>query len=256
MNLRLPKSALAGGLFFFLAVASARFAQAGEREIDKVVAVIEQQPILLSDLELEARVALIQQGGTAAADADELGREVLNRTLEHVINQRLVQREADRLQVLRLDEAARRQVYEDFVRQLGGEMAFQAFLTRHELYAPQIEAILERDLRVAQFLANKVGVSARVGEAEAREYFESHPKRFGGADFAASRAAIVALLTRERVMALTSQLLDDLRSRAELRVLPPFSQAGDMAPRASPSRIVPIEPRSTADQSPEADAGR
>ena len=256
MNHRLLNAALAWGLVWTLAIASATWTEAAEREIDKVVAVIDQQPILLSDLELEARVALIQQGGTAAAGAEDLGREVLKRTLEHVINQRLVQREADRLQVLRLDEAARRQVYEDFVRQLGGEMAFQAFLTRHELYASQIAAILERDLRVAQFLANKVGVSARVGEAEAREYFESHPKRFGGADFAASRSAIIALLTRERVMALTSQLLDDLRSRAELRVLPPFSQADDLAPRALPTRTVPIEPRPADGHAPESDAGR
>lgn len=197
-----------------------------EVEIDKIVAVIEQQPILLSDLEIEARVALIQQGGTAAADVEDLGRETLARTLDHVINQRLVQREADRLQVLRLEDDARRQAYEDFVRRLGGEISFQAFLARHEIGAPQIVSILERDLRVTQFLANKVGLGARVAEAEVRDYFDAHPERFGGSEFSAVRAVIAATLTRERVMSLTRQFLDDLRARAELRILTPFSAAG------------------------------
>lgn len=207
-------------------VCSAAEMEAVEVEIDKIVAVIEQQPILLSDLEIEARVALIQQGGTAAADVELLGHEVLARTLDHVINQRLVQREADRLQVLRLEDEARRQAYEDFVRRLGGEMSFQAFLARHEIGAPQIVSILERELRVTQFLANKVGLSARIAEADVREYFDAHPEHFQGSEFSAVKSAITAMLTRERVIALTRQFLDDLRARAELRILPPFAVAG------------------------------
>ncbi len=226
--IRCPAFALAASV---LILSPAGAGAAEEVEIDKIAAVIEQQPILLSDLEIEARVALIQQGGLAAADAGALGHEVLARTLDHVINQRLVQREADRLQVLRLEDAARRQAYEDFVRQLGGEMPFQAFLARHGIGAQQIVAILEREQRVAQFLTNKVGLGARVAEADVREYFDAHPERFGQSAFAAVRPAIAAMLTRERVRELTRQFLDDLRARAQLRILPPFLKE-DGAPQS------------------------
>lgn len=193
-------------------------------EIDKIVAVLDQQPILRSDLEIEARVALIQQGGVAAADVAVLDQEVLARTLEHVINQRLIGREADRLQVFRLEDEARRHAYEAFVRKLGGEALFQAFLNRHEISAHRIVVILERELRVTQFLANKVGLGARVAEIDARKYFEAHPERFHGTVFSDVQESIVAMLTRERVMTLTRQFLDALRSRAELRILMPLEE--------------------------------
>jgi hypothetical protein len=199
-------------------------AQTGQvEELDKIVAVIEQQPILRSDLEIEARIALLQRGGLAAAEATELGHEVLARTLDHVINQRLVEREADRLQVFGLELEARRAAYAAFIKKLGGEAAFRAFLARHEIGPSRVAAILERELRVSQFIANKVGLGARTTEADAQAYFDANPERFHGSDFAQVRAAITSMLTRDRVKALTQQFLEGLRANAKVRVLPPFA---------------------------------
>src|SRR5690242_354883 len=72
-------------------------AEAGGRVIDRVVAVIGNQVLTLSELEFETRVMLVQRGGVRAAEVS-LDEQTLQGALELAINQRLLVAGADRLQ--------------------------------------------------------------------------------------------------------------------------------------------------------------
>lgn len=211
---------------------------------DKVAAVIDQTPILLSELDLEARVTLIRQGGVRAAVVADLGLDVLKEMLGHVINQRLGEREANRLQTVRISAESQLEAYEEFVRQIGGEAAFQDFLQAHEASAQRVMTILERDLKVTQFLADKISMSARISEADARDFYDADPQRFGTRPFEDVRSAIIAMLTRDKVKELSAQFFEELKERAEIRVLPPFADVAEEhrpTERHGPPPMVRIE---------------
>lgn len=189
---------------------------------DKVVAVVDQQPILLSELDLEVRVALISQGGTEAAAAKALGDDVLKDLLPLVIDQRLADKEAQRMQNIELSADERFAALDNFAMRLGGEAMFHAFLARHEASGQRVFAILERGLRVERFLANKIEMAATVSDADIQDYYDAHAEALGGKPLATVRKAIRDNLLREKVKEQTAQFFEGLRARAEIRILPPF----------------------------------
>ena len=162
----------------------------------------------------------------------------------HIINQRLGEQEANRLQTVRMTAESQLEAYEEFVRQIGGEAAFQDFLQAHEISAQRVMTILERDLKVTQFLADKISMGARISEADARDYYDANPQNFGNRPFEEVRGAITAMLTRDKVKELSAQFFTDLKERAEIRILPPFADFDEsMLPteRHAPPAMVRIE---------------
>src|SRR6185503_16141964 len=73
------------------------------RVVDRAVALVAGQVITQSELELEARVALIRTGAAAAATV-ALTDPMLKEALELAITQRLENIEADKLQAYPLEE--------------------------------------------------------------------------------------------------------------------------------------------------------
>jgi hypothetical protein len=211
------------------------------RLLDQVVAVIGSKPLLLSELELEARVALISQGGTKAAWAP-LDSEVLAAALDHAIGKRLAQAEAERLQVFAPDEAEVRASLNAFASRLGSEQAFRRFLEIHQVSEAQLAALFRRDLRVARYLEGRVRISSRVSEDEVRTRYLENPEAYGSQPFAAVRDVIRAQITREKRESLTRQHLDELLARSDVRVLASFARKRAAAPPA-PSSDGGVEER-------------
>lgn len=194
--------------------------------LDRIVAVVEKQPLLLSELELEARVAFIRQGAAQEA-LGELSDEDLARTLGYVIGQRLAFEEAVRLQVFEVSDADIAAALRDFSGRFAHDKAYREWLLLHECSEDQLAAILRRDLRVARLLESKVKLAARTTEDEMRQFYKDHAADFAGQPYAQVREAIRSHLTRERYRELTRQLIADLRARAEVRLLAPFAGAGE-----------------------------
>lgn len=201
--------------------------------LDRIVAVVERQPLLLSELELEARVAFIRQGGAAASESP-LSEEDLARTLEYVIGQRLVWDEAERLQVFEVADEETGQALASFEGRFPSKVAFRHFLSSLEASEDQLAAVLRRELRVTRFLDSKVKLLARVGEEQLRDFYRDHPEQFAGQSYAAVREAIKAHLTRERYRELTRTQLDELRTRADVRLLAPFARRPSAANQEKP----------------------
>ncbi|MBI5547144.1 MAG: hypothetical protein HY901_24960, partial [Deltaproteobacteria bacterium] len=206
----------------------------GPQVIDRIVAIVERRPLLLSELEFEARIALIQQGGTGAATAP-LTDEDLAAALEWAIGQRLALAEAERLQVFDVEESEVTKALKAFQARFASDKQLLAFLDSQEATQEQLAAVLLRELRVSRFLDSKVKLSARASEEELRRYYAGHVQELGGRPYEQVRDSIKAQLTRERYVVLAGKQLDELRARADVRTVAPFARPseppnGDAAP--------------------------
>src|SRR5689334_11415794 len=94
--------AACAGLWAAVAPVAAAAADGG-RVLDRVVAAVDGRAITLSELSLEARVALVQRGGMEGATAP-LDDELLSSALDVVIGQRVLLVEADRLGAFSVEE--------------------------------------------------------------------------------------------------------------------------------------------------------
>ena len=227
----LARAARACGLVA-LAVASVASAQplpgppaapAG-RVLDRVVAVVESQVLTLSTLEFEARVALIERGGVQAAEAP-LDESILRGALELALSQRLQVLDADRLQAFPADPQELQARHARFVARIGGEAALQAFLTRHEVDAEALVAVLERAVRAEHILDSRVRLRAQVSEAEVRRYYDAHAQELGGS-YALARAGVRERLMRERYAQLAQAELASVRRSPLVRRVAPFAREG------------------------------
>ncbi|MBF5041055.1 hypothetical protein FGE12_01520 [Aggregicoccus sp. 17bor-14] len=215
--------ALAGACLGSLPLAAAAQAAPQGRIFDRVVAVVENQVLTLSELEFEARVALLERGGVQAAEAP-LDEAVLRSALELALSQRLQVLDADRLQASPADPQEVQARYVRLVERMGGEPALQAFLARYEADAEGLRALLERSVRAEHILDSRVRLRAQVSEAEVRRSYEAHARELGGAPYASVRAQLRERLVRERYAQLAQEELANVRRSPAVRRVAPFAR--------------------------------
>ncbi|QRK05800.1 hypothetical protein JQX13_37515 [Archangium violaceum] len=192
------------------------------RIIDRVVAVIGNQVLTLSELEFETRVALVQRGGVRAAEAS-LDEQTLRGALELAINQRLLVAGADRLQAFpaeRSEVDARLKIFRE---RFEDEPSLLAFLARHDADLEQLTAVLERGVRAERILDSRIRLRAQVSESETRRYWEEHKGTLGG-PYESVRDALRERLMRERYGQLAKEEFALVRAGAKVRRVAPFAR--------------------------------
>ncbi|WP_414641262.1 hypothetical protein [Archangium sp.] len=192
------------------------------RLVDRVVAVIENQVLTLSELEFESRVALVQRGGVRAADA-RLDEQTLRNALELAINQRLLVAGADRLQAFQAERSEVEARLKAFRERFESEPALLAFLARHEADLDQLTAVLERGVRAERILDSRIRLRAQVSEADVRRYWEQHKGTVGG-PYESVRDALREKLVRERYGELAKDAFKQVRESARVRRVAPFAR--------------------------------
>ncbi|AGC45936.1 hypothetical protein MYSTI_04644 [Myxococcus stipitatus DSM 14675] len=197
-------------------------AEARGRVVDRVVAIIEGRVLSLSELEFEARVALIQRGGVQALDVP-LDEQTLRGALELVINQRVQVLNADRLQAFPAEPSEVEARLEVFRVRVGGAEALERFLARSEVDLEGLKAVLARGLRAERVLDSRIRLRAQVGETEVRRYYEQHSAEHPG-DYETVRDTIREKLFRERYAALAVEELAQVRASAQVRRVAPFTR--------------------------------
>ncbi len=197
--------------------------------IERAVASVDGRVITLTELEFEARVALIQRGGLGGA-ADPLDEEALRGALQLSISERLETAEADKLQAFEVSEDEIDAAYQSFRARFDSEKAFNEFLARHEADLQQLKVLLGRRLRTEKILDSKILLRARISEAEVRRYFEQHRTELGG-KYGPVRDQIRDKLVRDRYAALAKDELNQIRQGSDVRLIAPFARA-----------LRPIEP--------------
>jgi hypothetical protein len=211
------------GLALLLAATPAAAVPAGGVVLERVVVVVRNpasaapRPLTLTRLDEEARVALVGQGAAQAAFAP-LDAAARRAALRWLLDQWLVADEANRLKV---DEVAREDVQQalrGFRQRFSEEASYQRFLATLELPEEELRSILARGLRVQRFLDARLGRGARVPDEEVSRWLAGQGSV---APTAAERDAARARLSNERAQGQVKQILADLRSRADIRVLLP-----------------------------------
>jgi hypothetical protein len=202
---------------------AASVAQPSEGQVvDRVVALVEGRMITLSELDFEARVALIQKGGLEATN-NPLDDEALKSALELAIGERLETNAADKLQAFPLEEGELESALRGFRSRFVSELEFSKFLDAHEADLQQLSAVLGRRLRAEKILDSKVRLRARVSEAEVRRYYDEHRAELGST-FEEVRSRLREKLIRERYAAAASQELLQIRKGADVRLVAPFAR--------------------------------
>lgn len=197
-------------------------ALAAEQVLDRVVAVVGGQVLTLSELEFEARVALVQRGGVRAAE-ESLDEHALQSALELSINQRLLVAGADRLRAFTAERSEVEGRLRLFRERFEDEPALLSFLARHDADLDQLLAVLERGVRAERILDSRIRLRAQVGEAEARRYWEGH-KAALGTSYDAVREALKERLMRERYGELAQEEFARVREDARVRRVAPFAR--------------------------------
>lgn len=203
-----------------VALALAAPAVAEERVVEQVVAVVRNPPtapprvVTWTKLVEEARIALVSRGATEAASGT-LDPAALRAALEWLVDQMLL---ADEAATLRLDEVDREEVVAElrrFQAQFPRRAEYDRFLERSELSEDELLVALARMVRVQRYLHTRVG-GARVGDDEVDRWLRER----GAAGAAVPvRDAARAQLAEEKTAAQVKELLRDLRSRADVRIL-------------------------------------
>ena len=141
-------------------------ADAEIRRVDRVVALVDEQPILLSDLERVIGLGLVVR------QADESDDSLRRRTLDRLIELTLRQNELGRFgfQQVPVEEV---DLQFDAVRaSFESEAAFLAELGRLGLDEQGVRQLLARQLATLAFVEERLGPRVFVGIEEIRRYYE------------------------------------------------------------------------------------
>jgi hypothetical protein len=208
----------------------ARGERNGSRVVEEVVAVIRNPPsapariVTYTKLVGEARIALVSRGAMDAASGP-LDRAALRAALDWLVDQTLVVDEAAKLRLDEVDREALRAELRRFQARFRGREAYERFLGRAELTEDELQATLARMLRVEQYVQSRVGQAARVEDDEVDRWLRERGAASGsGAVRNVARSEVAA----ERATAQVHDLLAELRSRADVRVV------GRLAERVAP----------------------
>lgn len=190
---------------------------AGRRVLDQAVAAVDDQVITASQLDFEARVLLVNEGGVAAATAT-LDDETLARSLSSIIDYRVATLEADKLDAYPVDPQDLAVALTAFKSRFRSEGEFREFLERHDADVDDVRALLRRTQRAQRALDGKLRLKAQVSLGEARQYLSQHPEL---ADTPLD--AIRVSLFTQRFRTLVREELEQGRRGARVRLLGPFS---------------------------------
>jgi hypothetical protein len=211
-----------------VALALVLAAPAGGAVVEEVVAVVRNPPsaparvVTLTKVAEEARIVLVSRGATAAATGP-LDRAALRAALEWLLDQMLVSDEAAKLRLDEVDQEVVRAELRRFQERFAARTEYEAFLARWELSEDELAATLARMVRVERYVKSRVGGGARLEDDEVDRWLR---ERGAAGASPAARAAARDRLVEERAAASVRQLLLDLRSRAEIRIVGPLRGEG------------------------------
>lgn len=164
--LRVTLATLTGWLVLGLGTWAQAPSPAEPELVDRILAVVDEDPILESDL--ERLVGL----GLAERQPEEEEAAFRRRLLDELIEQKLRFHEIDRygFAQIPLDEVDMQ--YEDLETRLGGEQAMQAKLESLELDEEGVRQLLARQLMVLIYVEERLGPRVLVGIDDIQTYYD------------------------------------------------------------------------------------
>lgn len=170
--------------------------------------------VLLSDVEFRARLELAVAGG---AMLREVPRDLLIATLEEIIGELLVAREADRLGTADPSEGDIRRERDRLVTSVGGEDALARLLDGVSASDEEVQVIAARRARVNAFFRANLEGTSEISDAQLEARYASGLHPFGERPLEEIREALRAWMASEAVRNDVRRWLSVLRERSVVR---------------------------------------
>ncbi len=209
-------------MLIIFAVANSAVDAPAERELlDRVIAVVEDEAIFESDIQMLITQMMFQQGRTSMTDAEH--QEMYNRLLEEMINDKLVITQAGRLDVdIPFDAVEERvnKAINDNVQALGGEAVFESQLEREGFSLESLRALYRQQIRnrmlVEEVLRMEVDRGAiQISEEDLLDFYEEKKGEFPVRPAVVNLQTIfVGFETSDHVKVDTRAKIDEIRAKA------------------------------------------
>lgn len=185
------------------------------RLADRVVAIINDEPILLSE---------VGQNTLEGIERDGAIPEQLRGRLEGMINQVLILQEVRRLRIFTVNESELAELKENMSQRAGGTESIIADMRERKMTEAEYDAFLYRYLLISKFIDFRFRRPVDIDEQELQNYYNDQflPQfRIDNPDapiptFESRRTLILRLLTEQHVNQALEQWLDNARDRARI----------------------------------------
>jgi len=215
------RAALAAPLFALLALASGAPGRAvadaaAPRTVDRILATVDGDPILLSDLERLLGLGIVRR------EEGESDATLERRALDRMIENRLRLHELDRFgyEQAPLEEIDRR--YQRIRDRFAGETEFRAELDRLGLDDTRLRLLVARQIAILAYVEERLGPRVFVGVEDIRKYFDEElkPELVKRGEpvpaIESVRESIRAVLRERRLNEEIDRWTRDLRAKADI----------------------------------------
>jgi hypothetical protein len=201
-------------LTLIIALAATTFAQQQEQVVDRLVAIVGEQAITLSDVRAARSFGLVSAGAEATDEA----------LIEQLIERELMRAEIERFGMPQPAADA----LEARLRAIRGRFpsaeAWNAALETCGLSESRFRAWVADDWRIEQYLQQRFDAAAQPTDEEVQQYYLSREREFAvdgrPRPFEEVRDEVRRRLTESRRRTLVQEWLTGLRRRTEISLLP------------------------------------
>ena len=198
--------------------------------LDRVIAVVNRQVILQSDLEDEVQLSVLDP--TASTGAKDTRQQALDRLISRTLIQQQIEQEnipaaepspaeiASRLKEIRTDLPACIRA------NCTSDTAWNSFLAQHELSSERVEKYLRNRLEILSFIELRFRQGIRITPEEIETYYREtllpqYPSGQTPPPLQQVSSRIEEILLQQRVNALFETWLSNLRTQGQIQVLDP-----------------------------------
>lgn len=213
--------------------------QAGPVVLDRVVAVVNRHPILLSDIDDAIRMSVIDpnQVGQGTLTRQRALEQLISRTL---IEQQIRQEDAQTVMPSTAEVDARvmelrHQVPACIHRNCASDAGWKAFLAEHGLTPERVEAYIRHRMEILRFIELRFRAGIRISQPEIETYYRDTllPQYLPGEavpplEQVAPR--IQEILLEQQVNTLFDQWLTNLRQQGDVEILDPALNPAGQSP--------------------------
>lgn len=200
---------------FVLGLAAVASVAAQDVSADRILAVVDEDPILASDVRQVIALGLVETSG-------ESGEALERRVLDQLVEQRLRFHEIDRFGFAELPADVVERRYRELLQESGGERELRKRLADVGLDENGLKELLARQVMVLTYVEERLGPRVFVGLDEIRQYYdevlEPEMRRQGQAVPRLSdvREQIRAVLKQQRLNDEIERWTEELRAAADV----------------------------------------
>lgn len=207
--------------------------------LDSVVAVVNNQAILESDLNNEMRLSILEPRIRIA------GPETPQMALQRLISRTLIEQQIeyedvqaaipDAAEVQKRIQEIRRQTPACVQANCSTEEGWNNFLRDHDLTEAEVETYMKRRIEILRFIERRFRQGIQIPEKDIETYYNDtlapqYPNKQDVPPLDQVSRRIEEILLQQRVSQLFSGWLENLRKQGEIEVLDPKLETADLTP--------------------------